>query len=132
MRHTIRNLLAALGVIAALLFFSAERFPEWVPIIVEVTSLDQVSGPVSKIRDGDTIEVDGTPIRFGSLDCPERGTSAGRTATDQMKELVSGQELICYLNGRQSGDRSIGSCRLADGRDLASLMIQGGACRRYW
>lgn len=111
---------------------AAERFPEFTGPIVEISSLERVSGSVIRVRDGDTIEVNGTPIRFGSLDCPERDTTAGRTATGHMRDLTSGQSLTCYLNGRQSHDRKIGSCRLQDGRDLAAQLIAGGYCNRFW
>jgi len=115
-----------------LVYKATERFPEYVRPLVALTSDEQVSGVVTRVRDGDTIELGGVPIRFGSLDCAERDTSAGRTATARMQELTSGEVLQCFLNGRSSYDRRIGSCRLSDGRDLASVMIGEGYCRRYW
>lgn len=84
------------------------------------------------VRDGDTIEVAGTPIRFGSLDCAERGTLTGQVATSRLRELIAGQSLTCALNGRISYDRGIGRCTLPDGGDLAAQMIREGLCGRYW
>lgn len=109
-----------------------ERFPEYLGPLVEATSSQKVTGRVTHVRDGDTIEVSGVPIRFGSLDCAERGTKAGRRATTRMRELVKGQSLICFLTGRMSYDRYIGSCDLSDGRDLGSIMIKEGYCERFW
>ena len=40
-----------------------------------------LTGTVTHVRDGDTIEVNGTPIRLAALDCPERGTKGGNYAT---------------------------------------------------
>lgn len=110
---------------------AAERFPEYVAPVVEILSSEEVVGPVTRVRDGDTIEVAGVPIRFGSLDCPESGTYDGRVATARMRELISGETLHCFLGGRQSYDRQIGSCRLSSGQDLASILIAEGTCQRY-
>ncbi|MFC0279922.1 thermonuclease family protein [Falsigemmobacter intermedius] len=113
-------------------FFVVERFPELLGPIPELTALRVIEGPVSHVRDGDTIEVVGVPVRFGSLDCAERETQAGQVATRGLRELIAGQSLTCALNGRTSYDRSIGRCTLPDGRDLAALMIREGLCGRYW
>lgn len=115
-----------------LLFKACERFPEFLGPLVALTSTQKIVGPVTRVRDGDTIEVKGVPIRFGSLNCAERGTTKGRTATGRMQTLVKNQILVCHLNGRTSYDRKIGSCRLGDGRDLGGIMIREGVCRRFW
>ncbi len=89
---------------------------------------------MTHVRDSDTIQVAGTPIRFGSLDSADRDTKEGQAATARMRELVSGQPLTlsCALKGRSSHDRKIGSCRLPDGEDLAGIMIREGYCGRFW
>ena len=66
-------------------------------------------------------------IKFGS-----KGNIQGEAATAAITELVSGLDLACYLNGRSSYDRTIGSCRMPGGRDVAGEMITGGHCNRYW
>ncbi len=88
-------------------------------------------GRVTYVRDGDTIEVDGRPIRIATLDCGESGTIAGHIATRRMKALVSSERVTCSLTGERSYDRWIGSCRLASGQDIASVMIGEGLCRRW-
>lgn len=88
-------------------------------------------GHVTHVRDGDTIEVSGRPIRLASLDCSESGTFAGESATRRMKALVAGQGMTCSLTGRRSYDRWIGSCRLPDGRDIGEIMISEGLCGRW-
>lgn len=110
----------------------AERFPEYVPWLVPILAPEKIAGPVTHVRDGDTIEVGGHAIRFGSLDCAELGTPAGQRAKTEMLSLVRGAYLVCRTNGRRSHDRLIGSCSLPDGKDLAGVMIAQGACRRYW
>ena len=124
--------LAAMALGFIVIYMSAERFPEYLGPLVVVSSSQEIVGRVTHVRDGDTIEVSGVPIRFGSLDCPESGTSAGERATASMRALVAGQTLTCYLNGRTSYDRKIGSCRFQDGRDLGAIMIREGYCSRFW
>ncbi|MCV6825674.1 MULTISPECIES: thermonuclease family protein [Halocynthiibacter] len=120
---------ACLGFVA---FKAAERFPEYLGHVVSLTATKTISGRVTRVRDGDTIEVSGVPIRFGSLDCAEANTSEGQRATARMRTLVVGQRLTCHLNGRTSYDRKIGSCQMNDGRDLAGVMISEGFCGRFW
>lgn len=90
-----------------------------------------VQGPASHVRDGDTIEVRGTPVRIANLDCAERGTAAGRDATYRMVELVQHGPLLCHLEGRWSRDREVGTCAIADGRDIGEIMIAEGVCARW-
>lgn len=113
-------------------FMAIELFPEHLGSLPELTSRRMIVGPASHVRDGDTIEVSGLPVRFGSLDCAERNTPAGQAAAARMRELIDGQVLICSLNGRSSHDRRIGRCTLPDGSDLAARMIREGMCGRYW
>lgn len=121
--------------LAAVAWFAlkpAERFPEYVPWLVPILAPENLAGPVTHVRDGDTIEVGGQAIRFGSLDCAELGTTEGRLAKSAMQQLVRGRSLVCHVNGRRSYGRWIGTCTLPDGRDLAGVMIAQGVCRRYW
>lgn len=114
------------------IFHAAERFPEYLGPVVAATSIQTVEGRVTRVRDGDTIEVRDIAVRLGSLDCSEMNTAEGRSAAERMRSLVAGTTLTCYLNGRESYDRKIGSCRLPDGRDLAAVMMQEGLCSRFW
>lgn len=148
---TVRTLIAASTLLAMIAFWVAERFPEYTGDLFFTTQTrpdtgrlvqvrDQTTkaptkttaGRVTHVRDGDTIEVSGIPIRLGSLDCSEQGTPKGLQATKNMRRLVKGKRLSCRLNGRKSYDRYIGSCALPDGRDLAGIMIREGHCSRFW
>lgn len=124
--------LATIALGFVIIYKGTERFPEYFGPVVAISSSREIVGRVTHVRDGDTIEVSGVPIRFGSLDCAESGTSAGERATARMRTLVARQTLTCYLNGRTSYDRKIGSCRLLDGRDIGAIMIQEGYCGRFW
>lgn len=128
----IQALLIFVAIVGFLTFQFIERFPEMAGPLPALSALQTVTGPVTRIRDGDTIEVDSVPIRFGSLDCAESRTYDGQKATDRLKALVEGQTLTCHLNGRTSHDRSIGRCITAEGQDVASFMIAEGFCDRFW
>jgi endonuclease YncB( thermonuclease family) len=97
---------------------------------VATISDKQVIGPVTHVRDGDTIEVADIPIRLSGLTCDERGTPLGKEGTTAMKSLITGQRITCDLTGKKSYDREIGRCRLADGRDLGAELISQGVCGR--
>lgn len=90
-----------------------------------------LTGPVTHTRDGDTIEVNGTPVRFAKLDCAELGTPAGERAKVRMRALVRGQTINCKLTGERSYDRFIGSCYMQDGRQLSDVMVKEGYCA-WW
>ncbi|AXI47873.1 hypothetical protein C1J03_18785 [Sulfitobacter sp. SK012] len=99
-RLTPFNVLGLITLIGFLGLQAVERIPELSGSPSEATSLETITGAVTWVRDGDTIEVAKTPIRFESLDCDERGTARGDKATDRMKRLISGQTLT--LSERQA------------------------------
>ncbi len=72
-------------------------------------------GQVSHVRDGDTVEVAGIPVRIANLDCDERGTASGERAMVRMRQLASTGPFACRLEGRMSYDRQVGVCALSDG-----------------
>lgn len=91
----------------------------------------RLSGPVTHVRDGDTVEVRGVPVRIANLDCAELGTPAGQRATEAMVRLVRAGPLTCRLTGRRSYDREVGTCATPDGRDIGAELIAKGVCRRW-
>lgn len=92
------------------------------------TGATTLTGQVTHVRDGDTIEVASMPIRIANLDCAEKGSAAGDRATRYMRQLVTSERVTCALNGRRSYDRMIGTCSLSDDRDLGQVLIAGGYC----
>jgi endonuclease YncB( thermonuclease family) len=90
-----------------------------------------LSGPVTHVRDGDTIEVRRIPVRIANLDCAERDTAAGVKATRLMQQLVARGDATCALEGRMSYDREVGTCSIAGIGDVGEAMIQAGACGRW-
>lgn len=91
-----------------------------------------LSGSVTHVRDGDTIEVASVPVRIANLDCAEMSTAQGRTARERMVQIVRGRQVACDLEGRMSYDREVGTCALAStGEDLGEILIREGVCGRW-
>jgi len=99
-----------------------------------LASAETLIGRTDHVRDGDTLVVSGVPIRLQGLAAPELGEKWGRASRDAMQRIVAGERLHCDLTGERSYDRSIGVCRLDDGRDIAAILVGQGLgrdCPRY-
>lgn len=99
-------------------------------VLVSATS---VSAASIKVRDADTIVVDGTPVRLQGVDAPELKTRAGKDARRWMVNYLAGKEVQCDLTGERSYDRWIGVCYV-DGVDIGGAVIAAGHaldCKRY-
>jgi len=70
-----------------------------------------LSGTITHVRDGDTFEVGGIPVRLAALDCPENKTTEGKLITQYAKRYV-GSHTTCQLTGAISYDRVVGYCSI--------------------
>ena len=86
-----------------------------------------LTGKVTHVRDGDTIEVNGIPVRLAALDCPERNTNDGDYATELAKQF-EGLQATCELTGAKTYDRLVGYCSI-NGADFGAYMMQNSACK---
>ena len=86
-----------------------------------------LSGTITHVRDGDTIEVNDIPIRLAALDCPEKGTKKGDYASSVAKQF-KGLKAICELTGAKTYDRLVGYCSIK-GTDFGLFMMQNSACK---
>lgn len=105
-------------------------------ILPSTAHAEALHGSVTHIRDGDTIEVEGVPIRLDGLAAPEGREPGGDEATAAMRTIVdqAGGVLRCELSGAMSYDRYIGICFTPDGEDISALMVAQGVardCPRY-
>ncbi len=101
--------------------------------IAAFTSASPLAAQSLHVRDADTIEVSGTPVRLNGVDAPELGTKAGRDAKRWMVNYLRGKSIECDLNGERTHDRWVGVC-YADGEDIGAAVIKAGHaldCRRY-
>jgi micrococcal nuclease len=87
-----------------------------------------LTGQVTFVRDGDTIELGTTAIRLNGLAAPEWDARGGFEATAAMRELVLGKVVMCELDGEATYDRCAAICRL-DGTDISEEMVRMGLAR---
>ena len=88
-----------------------------------------LTGVITHVRDGDTIEVAQIPIRLAALDCPEVGSKAGDMAKRVAQEFL-GSEAICYLTGAKSYDRFVAYCEIK-GRDFGESLMRKTNCKAW-
>ena len=88
-----------------------------------------LKGRITHVRDGDTFEVNGIPVRISALDCPENSTSAGQTVTRFAKKF-KGKTAICELTGAKTYDRVVGYCSI-DGKDFGKTMMDQTSCKLW-
>jgi endonuclease YncB( thermonuclease family) len=95
-------------------------------------SIDQqtlLSGTITHVRDGDTFEVGGIPVRLAALDCPENKTKEGKQVTKYAKRY-EGASVICQLTGAMTYDRVVGYCSV-NGDDYGLIMMQNTSCNLW-
>ena len=86
-------------------------------------------GTISHVRDGDTFEINGIPVRISALDCPENSTSSGKKATNFTMQF-KGKQAVCELTGAKTYDRVVGYCSI-EGKDFAQIMVEDKFCK-FW
>ena len=84
-----------------------------------------LTGTVTHVRDGDTIEVNNVPIRLSALDCPERRTRDGDYASLIAKQF-QGLQVTCELTGAKTYDRLVGYCEI-NGADFGRYMMENSS-----
>ena len=96
---------------------------------IDGRAVSVLRGTITHVRDGDTFEVKGTPVRISALDCPENSTSSGQKAT-QFTRQFKGKQAVCELTGAKTYDRVVGYCAI-EGKDFAQLMVDNKFCK-FW
>ena len=128
MRYTL--LLIAIGL---LVLTSLDRFAgvneEASSKEIDSRSVSILRGTITHVRDGDTFEVGGTPVRISALDCPENSTSSGQKATQFTKQF-NGKQAVCELTGAKTYERVVGYCSI-EGKDFARIMVDNKLCK-FW
>ena len=90
---------------------------------------DILEGQVTRVRDGDTIEVNGVAIRLSALDCPERGTREGEHANRLAQQFLN-TNAVCELTGAKTYDRLVGYCSI-ENQDFGLFMMLNSACKLW-
>ena len=96
---------------------------------IDGRAVSVLRGTITHVRDGDTFEVKGTPVRISALDCPENSTSSGKKATRFTRQF-KGKQAVCELTGAKTYDRVVGYCSI-EGKDFAQIMVENKFCK-FW
>lgn len=121
--HVLRALLSTFLGFVLYLFFTSS-----------VTAQQELTGKVTHVRDADTIEVRGVPIRFDGVDAPEMDEAGGVEGKAWMENAYSGQLVRCTLTGVKTYDRWVGTCYGSKGENISAAVIGAGHardCPRY-
>jgi micrococcal nuclease len=105
-----------------------------IPAVAVADEPTILTGTVTHVRDGDTIEVGKIPIRLNGMSAPELDEPLGNSSKEFMVNLVDGKNVRCELTGAKTYDRLVGTCCL-DGMDVGIAVISAGLaldCPRYF
>lgn len=96
---------------------------------------------VARVRDGDSLVVDGHDIRIAGIDAPEIGqimytkggpVEIGRQARAYMSKLVGrGGVVRAKIVGRDKYGRALAVCFNSQGKNLGRAMVRAGFARAY-
>ena len=88
----------------------------------------------ARVIDGDSLNIDGQPVRLMGIDAPEldqlcqingRDWQCGRAAVKALRNRVSGQSLQCATYGPDKFDRLLAICRLGS-IEINAWMVEEG------
>ena len=84
-----------------------------------------VSGKVTGVRDGSTVEVGGVSVRFTDVACGP----TDRRAAQFLARVLEDRTLRCEVSMRRAEGGLPGTCRTATGVPVSGLLRQAGLCR---
>ena len=105
------------------------------PVLLLIVSLADFTGPVTRILDGNTLEVlhDQHPerIRLSGIDCPEKGQAYGQKSKQAASALVFGKEVTLQTHGKGRYRRTLADVLLLDGTHVNHELAKHGWCWWY-
>ena len=112
-------------------------------VSVSFGSAEEIRG-VPLVIDGDTLEVNGKPVRLQGIDAPERGQwcrdakgaryPCGKIAISALRSHIGSEIVECHVEERDRYNRALGVCSVNQREDLNSWLVSEGhalAYRRY-
>ena len=96
---------------------------------IDTRAVSVLKGTITHVRDGDTFEINGTPVRISALDCAENSTPEGKKITRFAKKFL-GKQAVCELTGAKTYDRVVGYCSI-EGKDFARTMMNETSCKLW-
>ena len=96
---------------------------------IDTRAVSVLKGTITHVRDGDTFEINGIPVRISALDCAENSTPEGKKITRFAKKFL-GKQAECELTGAKTYDRVVGYCSI-EGKDFARTMMNETSCKLW-
>ncbi|WP_270966767.1 thermonuclease family protein [Campylobacter upsaliensis] len=130
--------------IIALIFSFNQGFNAFLPQSLKEQNLEkELTGKVSKVIDGDTIEllaktskenpynhIAKLKIRLYGIDAPELKQAYGKEAKEYLSALVLKQEVSLIIENKDKYDRFVGTLFLK-GQDINKEMVKNGYAHAY-
>ena len=123
------SILIVIGLLLSFIEVFVNRNAQASETMINGRTVSVLRGTITHVRDGDTFEVEGTPVRISALDCPENSTNSGQKATQFTKQF-KGKQAVCELTGAKTYDRVVGYCSI-EGKDFAQIMVDKKFCK-FW
>ena len=96
---------------------------------IDTRAVSVLKGTITHVRDGDTFEINGIPVRISALDCAENSTPEGKKITRFAKTFLE-KQAVCELTGAKTYDRVVGYCSI-EGKDFARTMMNETSCKLW-
>ena len=96
---------------------------------IDTRAVSVLKSTITHVRDGDTFEINGIPVRISALDCAENSTPEGKKITRFAKKFL-GKQAVCELTGAKTYDRVVGYCSI-EGKDFARTMMNETSCKLW-
>lgn len=120
-------------VVSSLISFEAQASPH--KSSSKITQIEEFSGKVVGVKDGDTIVVmhngKGETIRLYGIDAPEKKQDFGTKAKQFMSGLVFNKIVLVKSHGTEKWGRTIGEVFLQDGRNANQEIVKAGLAWWY-
>lgn len=96
----------------------------------------EISGPVTRVLDGDTIEVKSSSslverVRLQNIDAPEKKQAFGNWSKQYLTDMVGGQHVTITYVDRDRYGRILGKVSSKDIADVNKAMVANGAAWVY-
>lgn len=101
----------------------------------QVTISSEISGLAVAVT-GDTLRVDGTLVRIQGIEAPapaqpcyrdnRRRWNCASSARAGLDAIVRGRKVTCTSSGQDDEGRTLASCLVDDGKDIATQLVQSG------
>ena len=95
---------------------------------VNAEGYETLTGPLTRVVDGDTIKLCDVSIRLAALDAPELDEDGGQEAK-QFLALFEGSTVTCELTGATTYERLVGYCKVQ--MDIGLMMMRMGLASEW-